>query len=112
MLRQTHWMMSIALLGYMAASHAEATAQKCTDGVSITYANRPCEELGLTSAGPLKNSVTVLPALALPQQPAQEPVGTEHLDDKAATLQDESAADTRKASQIIPINPLIKKLIR
>jgi len=36
---------------------------KCTDGRQITYTSEPCEKTGLTSAGPIKDAVTVMPLI-------------------------------------------------
>ena len=43
-------------------SYAEAETNKCTNGWQITYANVPCEKMGLEYAGPVKNRITIMPA--------------------------------------------------
>lgn len=45
---------------------AQAAINKCTDGESITYTDKPCERLGLKDAGPLKDTVTYTPAVPVP----------------------------------------------
>jgi hypothetical protein len=47
---------------------------KCKDAAgSITYAGRECSELGLGSAGEIKDRSTVAPALKVPAAPAPVP---------------------------------------
>ena len=48
-------------------SVADPVTNKCTDGWRITYANMPCEKLGLQQAGPIRNLVTVMPAFENPE---------------------------------------------
>ena len=49
-------------------ANAESVTNKCTDGKQITYANLPCEKLGLKPAGPIKDGVTVVPAAPKPKK--------------------------------------------
>lgn len=41
---------------------ALAATHKCTDGKTITYANMPCESIGLSAIGKVRNLVTIMPA--------------------------------------------------
>ena len=56
--------LSVALMLFQPVNDAVATTYKCTDGRQITYANIPCEDMGLKSAGPVKTLVTVMPPAA------------------------------------------------
>jgi hypothetical protein len=71
MLKRSHIGLSIALLVCYPMSNAEATMNKCTDGRQITYTNEPCEKMGLNSAGPIKDAVTVMPLI--PKTPGNTP---------------------------------------
>ena len=62
MFRPTHFGLSIALFFCYQISYAESIMNKCTDGKQITYTDKPCGKLGLTDAGPLKTTVTIVPA--------------------------------------------------
>ena len=37
---------------------AETIMNKCTDGIRLTYTDKPCEKLGLKVVGPINNAVT------------------------------------------------------
>ena len=69
MIKPTYLVLSIALFCCYQPSRAESIMNKCTDGTEITYTDKPCEKLGLKSAGPIKNTVTITPALPIPQVP-------------------------------------------
>lgn len=60
--RHAYLGLPIALFLCYPVSNAEAV-NKCTDGRQITYTNEPCEKTGLTSAGPIKDAVTVMPLI-------------------------------------------------
>ena len=80
MLRYIHTLLFIMILsGYLIADAQSATS-KCTDGKQITYANQPCEKLGLKPAGPIKDGVTVVPAA-----PKQKKISTENSNVKDST---------------------------
>lgn len=65
MLKQTRFILSAALLFCHQLSCAETVMNKCTDGKTITYTDKPCEKLGLTGAGPIQDTVTIMPASPL-----------------------------------------------
>ena len=48
---------------------AETILNKCTDGKLITYTDKPCGKLGLTDAGPIKNTVTIVPVFSQTEVP-------------------------------------------
>ena len=103
MLRPSHLGLSIALFFCYPLAHAEPTTNKCTDGKQITYANMACEKLGLKSAGPVKDAVTVVPAPPKPQNNPSENQGKEH-DGKG----DVPGTDAPGDGKIKPINSLEK----
>lgn len=111
MLKPSYLGLPIALLFCYQMAHAESTTNKCTDGKKITYANMPCEKLGLRSAGPVRDAVTVVPAPPKPQiipaeKPAKEPGETEKAPDS-----DADEIGVPKPAKIKPINPLIQKML-
>ena len=69
MARAIYFCLSIGLFFWYQLSCAETIMNKCTDGREITYTDKPCEKLGLTSAGPLNYSVTIIPAIPVPKAP-------------------------------------------
>jgi hypothetical protein len=69
MFRLTHFILSVALFFYYQISYAESIMNKCTDGKQITYTDKPCGKLGLTDAGPLKTTVTIIPSSPIPASP-------------------------------------------
>lgn len=106
--------LSIALY-FCHAAYAESTTNKCTDGKQITYANMPCEKLGLKAIGPVKETVVVVPAIQIPRKKSSDQT------DKADTTQDDnevsgdddaSAADITRAEKIKPVNSLIERMLK
>lgn len=59
-----HALIAMLLAGFLPSVHA--AINKCTDGESITYTDKPCEKLGLKDAGPLKDTVTYTHAMPVP----------------------------------------------
>jgi hypothetical protein len=63
-----------AIFGALALVAAQAGAQqvyKCQDAAGkVTYASHACEELGMRSAGEVKNNINVAPAQKVPPRPA------------------------------------------
>jgi hypothetical protein len=61
----------------IALASAQAGAQqvyKCQDAAGkVTYASNPCAELGMRSAGEVKESINVAPAQRVPPRPAAPP---------------------------------------
>jgi hypothetical protein len=59
-----------ALLGiFPACVSAETILNKCTDGIQITYTDKPCEKLGLKDGGTIKNTVTIISTTPIFQVP-------------------------------------------
>lgn len=104
------------LILYYPTAQAESTTNKCTDGKQITYANMPCEKLGLTSAGKIKDAVTVVPATpkAKTKPPENSDSAQSEGKDVAAAVVAEGDADVDMPApvKIKPVNPLIEKLMR
>jgi hypothetical protein len=69
MFKRIHFFLFIALILSCKLVCADSIMNKCTDGREITYTDKPCEKLGLTSAGPMNYSVTIVPATPVPQAP-------------------------------------------
>jgi len=57
------------------AAYAEPVTNKCTDGYKITYANMPCEKLGLKTVGHVRNKITVIPALKEFEKTSSKEIG-------------------------------------
>lgn len=64
-----------AFAAAIALAAAQAGAQqvyKCQDAAGkVTYASNPCAELGMRSAGEVKESINVAPAYKAPPRPAE-----------------------------------------
>jgi len=87
-----HMLIAICI-GYPMA-HAHAGANKCTDGNKITYANIPCEELGLKNSGAIKNRVTIMPYLSAKEEPlpeADSPDNVQHPEDAKTDITNEQS---------------------
>ena len=113
MLRPAHLGLSVAILFCFQVSSAEAGMNKCTDGKQITYTNEPCEKMGLKSAGPIKDAVTVMPAVPVPQK---EKSGKDRGEDYEAPKNKSpsdgaSGADVSRAATIKPVSPLVNKML-
>lgn len=93
MLRPAHLGLSIALLICLPVSSAEAAMNKCTDGIQITYTNEPCEKLGLKSAGPIKDAVTIMPAASKPKEEPSEKPNKDHGEDNDVPKNKTSSED-------------------
>ena len=62
----------------LCAQGAEPQLFKCKDVAGrITYAGRECSELGLSSAGEIKDRSNVTPALTVPAAPPPVPVAAD-----------------------------------
>lgn len=107
MLRPSPLVLSITLLFCYPAAHADSTTNKCTDGKQITYANMPCEDLGLKSIGPVKEAIVVVPATQIPKKSPPENQDKEH-----GEKSDDSGSDASGAGKTKPINSLIDKLMQ
>lgn len=102
-----HFAFSFALLLFYLPAHAESTANKCTDGKNITYANMPCEKLGLKYVGPVKDSVIVVPAIQDPKKSLSKNSGKKHSEKDLDPEKDASGSGSIK-----PVSPLIEKLLQ
>lgn len=106
MLNPSHIGLSAALFFCYSIAHAESTTNKCTDGEKITYANMPCEKLGLKSIGPVKDAIVVVPAI---QQ--SKPVPSENPDKTRGEKNETSEEIAPQAVKIKPVTTLIGKLL-
>ena len=93
------------------AAMAQTEVYKCGDGKSITYSSTPCEKLGLTSAGAVRDRMTVInnspPAAKQDASKGQEAAKPQ------ATTADTDEQRARKAASVIkPVNPLIDRLLK
>lgn len=109
MLKLTRLELSIAVIFLYPITHAESATNKCTDGSQVTYANMPCEKLGLQSVGPVRNAVTIVPAPPKPKKNLSENVAKEGSEE--GEVPDVDVDDAARAKKIQPVNPLIKKLL-
>jgi len=104
--------LSIALYFSIFFADAEAKTYKCANGRKITYANVPCEDMGLKSVGPVKNLVTVLPATPVAEKSAGEDKMTDSESKKIESVEDETGVKTAPHGNAIkPVNPLVKKML-
>jgi hypothetical protein len=107
--------LSLAIFFCFPMHYAEARMNKCTDGKQITYTTEPCEKTGLSSAGPIKDAVTVMPAAPKPQKDSSEKSGKEHgenyVSGSKAHMNDDSGADVSRETTIKPVSPLVEKLL-
>ena len=92
---------------------AKAELNKCTDGRQITYTTDPCEKTGLTSAGPIKNAVTIMPLFPKPRDGSADEPGKEHMENNSAqkvALDGTEASDTGASgeSAVKPASTQIK----
>jgi len=79
------------------ATYAEPTTNKCTDGYKITYANMPCEKLGLQAIGHVRNKITVIPALK-----ETEKTSSKETDKKSKKRKDSEEETDKKAEKNDP----------
>jgi hypothetical protein len=112
MLRCSRLGLTFALLFCYPAAYAGSIANKCTDGQQITYANMPCEDLGLKSIGPVKNAIVVVPAVQKSKKDSSENPSGEHDNKNDAPKDDASGSDVSGAGKIKPTNSLIEKLMQ
>ena len=107
--------LSVAVLFFCPMSSAEAVVNKCTDGRQITYTTEPCEKMGLNSAGPIKDAVTVMPLAPKPRDDASGKTDKESRGNNNAPkidpAGDDSGSDVPRDITIKPVNPLVKKML-
>jgi hypothetical protein len=107
MLRPSHLGLSCVLFFSYPVAHAESPTNKCTDGYQVTYANMPCEKLGLKTIGPVKNSITVVPATQKSEENLSENSGKQD-----GEKNDASAADAAETGNTNSAKSLIEKIMR
>jgi hypothetical protein len=107
MLKHSHLGLSCVLIFCYPVAHAESTTNKCTDGKNVTYANMPCEKLGLKTIGPVKNTITVVPATQKPEENLSENSGKQDGDKNEAS--GVAATETGKTN---PAKSLLEKIMR
>lgn len=107
MFRPSHLGLSCVLFFCYLLAHAESATNKCTDGKTVTYANMPCEKLGLKSIGPVKNTITVVPATQKPEETL-----TEDPDKEREGKNDTSETKAAEAGETNPARSLVEKLIQ
>jgi len=98
---------SFAVSFCCAPAHAGSTANKCTDGKEITYANVPCEDLGLKTVGPVKKMITVVPAL---QETEKKPLADSG--NKSGNKKGGSETEVSESQQAGPIKSLVEKIMQ
>ena len=60
-----------AAIVFVATQASAQQVYKCQDAAGkVTYASHPCADLGMRSAGEVKNSINVAPAYKAPPRPA------------------------------------------
>ena len=60
-----------AVIALVAAQAGAQQVYKCQDAAGkVTYASHPCAELGMRSAGEVKDNINVAPAYKAPPRPA------------------------------------------
>ncbi len=116
MLKAARLGLPAVLFFFCPVPNAQATMNKCTDGRQITYTTEPCEKTGLTSAGPIKNAVTVMPFVPkTPKNTSEKPgkngdAGGDN-PQKTAPARDDSGADVSRDLTIKPVSPLATKML-
>jgi hypothetical protein len=102
MLKPSHLGLSLALFLCHPPAHAESATNKCTDGNEITYSNLPCEKLGLKTIGPVKNAITVVPAIhESGKEPSENP-----------GKNDASGTDAPETGKIKPMKSLLERMMQ
>ncbi len=102
---------AVLSFGLLLAPPGASIAQpmfKCLKGTAVTYSNTSCEQLGLKSAGQVRDRVTTLPMGGStqakgPSGPAGKP---------QSPIAKENQIDMPATSTIKPVNPLIEKLAK
>jgi len=105
--------LSFVLYCSIFVANAEAKTYKCANGKKITYANVPCEDMGLKSVGPVKNLVTVLPAIPVAEKSAGEnKVSNSESNITEPVVDDETGEKIApRGNTIKPVSPLVNKLL-
>ena len=66
-----------AAVAFLATQAGAQQVYKCRDAAGkVTYASHPCADLGMRSAGEVKDNVNVAPAQKVPPRPAAPPPAT------------------------------------
>ncbi len=116
MLKSAHLGLFAVLFFCYSIADADASMNKCTDGKQMTYTNEPCEKTGLNAAGPIKDSVTVVPAATVSKKESSENSGKEHaegseISGKKVSMNDDSGTEVPRAPAIKPVSPLLDKML-
>lgn len=101
----------IAIILFLPFVDAQATTYKCLEGRKVTYANMPCEELGLTSVGPVKNKVSVMPATPVAKSSPTDSGKQDQPVEQDTAKNDSDDGRIPKDTGIKPVNPLVKKML-
>ena len=100
--------LTIGLLLILPGTSIAQPMYKCLKGTAVTYSNTSCDQLGLKSAGQVRDRVTTLPMGGStqakgPSGPAGKP---------QSQIAKENQIDMPATSTIKPVNPLIEKLAK
>ena len=109
--------LSFALLPIPSGTANAQTMFKCLKGTAVTYSNTSCEQLGLKSAGPVRDRMTTLPMGGSSQgAQAKGPsasAGSSGGGGKPKTAMEKAnEIDMPPTSSVKPVNPLIEKLAK
>jgi len=93
--------------------HAQAM-HKCLKGTAVTYSNTPCDQLGLKSAGLVRDRMTTLPMSSSPQgaQATQAKGPSGGAGKPKSAMEKANQIDMPPTSTVKPVNPLIEKLAK
>lgn len=105
MFKSAHLGLLVAILFCFSIADADASMNKCTDGKQITYTTEPCEKTGLVVVGPIKESVSVVPAAPVPKKELPEHSGNKY------SRNDDSTVEVPSAPAIKPVSPLLDKIL-
>ncbi len=100
--------------GLLLVSPGKANAQttfKCLKGTAVTYSNTSCEQLGLKSAGPVRDRMTTLP-MSSPSQGAQAKGPSGGGGKPKTAMEKANEIDMPPTSSVKPVNPLMEKLAK
>jgi len=92
----------IAMLFCCQLCSAQSNMNKCSDGTQITYTDKTCKKLGLKPAGPIKNTVTIVPAITIKPPHVLTPIAKQNI----------AEADISQTSSVKPTSPPTGKTLR
>ena len=102
--------LSFGLLAAPGVANAQ-TMFKCLKGTAVTYSNTPCDQLGLKSAGPVRDRMTTLP-MGNSSQAAQAKGPPGGAGKPKTGMEKANEIDMPPVSSVKPVNPLIEKLAK